>query len=612
MPYGGFDFNAAIFVPFFIAYLVAIMEALGVYQAATEIQGTKLQDRQVRYGLAGEAAGSAISSLIGGFTTTAYPQNVALLKVTDEGKTRTRVPVIIAGVVFVVLGFIPKAGAALSLIPSPVIGGIFLPAAASLISTGFNTLRKVESDDRTQVVIGLSLLLGIALPNALSGLEEGAHVFFSNSILVGAFSVVILKASSSTCRTLSHDTQTSGRNKRNNRKHPNNPTTIRRKGHGMSMGQSQESTNIDETKETIKREVLDFIAQYGCGKAPDEAFDTLAKHIFAFQFERNLPYRAYCMSKRVTPQTLANWMQIPPMPVDGFKMLTLTSVPEQDCEAVFTTSGTTHPGQRGRNFHPDLQVWDESMIVPFRHFIMPDRERIRIAVLSPAWDMNEHSSLSRYLTRAVEQCGAEGSGFFFHEDGLDFTGVERFLDEAAADGEPVMLMGASSAYLYLLDYLDKQGKTYALAADSRVFDTGGFKSTRTDMTVDDLYAAFERVFGVKRSHCVNMYGMTELSSQIYDQNILSYYTDGSSNYLKATPSWVRSVFLDPASLTPVADGEQGVIAHYDLANWNSCLAILTEDLGVRTEHGYVLNGRAKGAEARGCSITVDEVMAANA
>ena len=241
-----------------------------------------------------------------------------------------------------------------------------------------------------------------------------------------------------------------------------------------------------------------------------------------------------------------------------------------------------------------------------------NRERIRIAVLSPAWDMNEHSSLSRYLTRAVEQCGAEGSGFFFHEDGLDFTGVERFLDEAAADGEPVMLMGASSAYLYLLDYLDKQGKTYALAADSRVFDTGGFKSTRTDMTVDDLYAAFERVFGVKRSHCVNMYGMTELSSQIYDQNILSYYTDGSSNYLKATPSWVRSVFLDPASLTPVADGEQGVIAHYDLANWNSCLAILTEDLGVRTEHGYVLNGRAKGAEARGCSITVDEVMAANA
>lgn len=102
------------------------------------------------------------------------------------------------------------------------------------------------------------------------------------------------------------------------------------------------------------------------------------------------------------------------------------------------------------------------MIVPFRHFIMPDRERIRIAVLSPAWDMNEHSSLSRYLTRAVEQCGEEGSSFFFHEDGLDFAGVERFLDVAVSDNAPVMLMGASSAYLYLLDYLDKQHKTIVL------------------------------------------------------------------------------------------------------------------------------------------------------
>lgn len=151
----------------------------------------------------------------------------------------------------------------------------------------------------------------------------------------------------------------------------------------MEAQQSQKSATLDEQKADIKREVLDFISRYGCDKAPDDAFDKLARRIFSFQFEHNLPYRAYCMSKRVTPQTLSSWMRIPPMPVDGFKMLTLTSVPENDCEAVFTTSGTTHPGQRGRNFHPDLEVWDESMIVPFRHFIMPDRERIRIAVLSP-------------------------------------------------------------------------------------------------------------------------------------------------------------------------------------------------------------------------------------
>ena len=182
LPYGPFTFDWKIFIPFFIAYMVAVMEALGVYQAASEIQGTSLERKQVRYGLAG------------GFTTTAYPQNVGLLNLTGEGKLRTRTPVIIAAVLLLILGFVPKAGALLSVIPSAVVGGIFLPAAASLIVTGLRALRKVADDERRQTVIGMSLLLGIALPKALSGLTGGASVFFGNNIMVGVFSAIILNA----------------------------------------------------------------------------------------------------------------------------------------------------------------------------------------------------------------------------------------------------------------------------------------------------------------------------------------------------------------------------------------------------------------------------------
>ena len=79
-------------------------------------------------------------------------------------------------------------------IPSAVVGGIFLPAAASLIVTGLRALRKVADDERRQTVIGMSLLLGIALPKALSGLTGGASVFFGNNIMVGVFSAIILNA----------------------------------------------------------------------------------------------------------------------------------------------------------------------------------------------------------------------------------------------------------------------------------------------------------------------------------------------------------------------------------------------------------------------------------
>ncbi|MFL6558646.1 MAG: CoF synthetase, partial [Bacillus sp. (in: firmicutes)] len=102
-----------------------------------------------------------------------------------------------------------------------------------------------------------------------------------------------------------------------------------------------------------------------------------------------------------------------------------------------------------------------------------------------------------------------------------------------------------------------------------------------------------------------------LSSQIYDQTIRSTYLNNSEIYDKKGPSWVKTLVLNTDTLEPVKDGERGVTAHYDLANWNSCLAILTEDMGYKTEHGFVLLGRIKGSEARGCSIAVDQLMQVN-
>lgn len=138
-----------------------------------------------------------------------------------------------------------------------------------------------------------------------------------------------------------------------------------------------------------------------------QAFGALARDVFIYQYTYDdLPYRRYCAAKRVTPATLKDWREIPSMPVDGFKHLDLSTIPTEQCKAVFMTSGTTHGGKmRGRNFHPDLEVWDESMIVPFRHFIMPDRaypHRRDFAGMGHEPEL----SLSRYLTKAVWSAAA--------------------------------------------------------------------------------------------------------------------------------------------------------------------------------------------------------------
>ncbi len=356
----------------------------------------------------------------------------------------------------------------------------------------------------------------------------------------------------------------------------------------------------------IVNDLLQFIK-----KNDGSAFNEMALKLFRFQFQYNLAYKKLCQTKRKTPLTVKNWPQIPPIPIQGFKAVTLVCEPPEEAEAVFTTSGTTNPNAKGKNYHPTLSVWDASMKHPFKKYVLPDVEKMTIFVISPAADLNQNSSLSRYLSNAIAFFGAENSRIFFTEKGLDMKAVAAGLKGCEDRGEPVMLMGATFAYVHLLDYLREQNLHFQLAEGSRIFDTGGFKGQSREVEMEQLYKMFAEFFHVERNWVINMYGMTELSSQIYDQTILSTFESGQTIFDKTGPFWVKTVILDTNTLEPVPDGEVGVIAHYDLANWNSCLAILTEDIGYRTEHGFVLLGRVQGSEARGCSIAVDQLLQAN-
>lgn len=175
--------------------------------------------------------------------------------------------------------------------------------------------------------------------------------------------------------------------------------------------------------------------------------------------------------------------------------------------------------------------------------------------------------------------------------------------------QPVLIIGASFSYVHLLEALSESASlSCALPTGSIVFDTGGFKGQSKTVDMAALYAQLSACLNVPREQIVNMFGMTEISSQCYDRNLLDQSQNQMVSYDKITPAWVRIQILDSANLQPVALGEPGILAYYDLANWDTCLAILTEDLAVKTRTGFKIIGRATGTEARGCSIAVDELM----
>ncbi len=357
---------------------------------------------------------------------------------------------------------------------------------------------------------------------------------------------------------------------------------------------------LDATRELVPA-LLDFLSQEGC---TDEAFDAMALRLFEHQFTHNAPLRRFCQGRGVTPRRIRHWHEIPAVPISAFKELTLSCEPPEACERVFMTSGTTRAEVKGRHHHPTIAVWDLSMRRGFeRHFVQGlGAPRVPMALLFPPEEELGNSSLGRYLSQVLRLFGAAGSGHFVSTQGMDMAGLMAFLRRAEDGGEPVALLGASYAFVHLLDALAAEGRQVRLPAGSRLLDTGGYKRQSRELALDDFYDQLSRALGLARTHCINMYGMTELSSQFYDAG------NAVVPSVKRGMHWIRSRVVNPLTGAEVPHGQVGVLVHCDLASFNSTTTILTEDLGVAVDGGFQLLGRAEGAQARGCSLAVQEFL----
>jgi hypothetical protein len=361
------------------------------------------------------------------------------------------------------------------------------------------------------------------------------------------------------------------------------------------------SLPVERQADAIAREVLDFIAQDGCD---DAGFDHLALRQFGWQYANNEAFRRFCQRRGSTPRSVRGWRDIPAVPIDAFKELSLRCQPPAPGERVFMTSGTTRAEVRGRHHHPSLAVYDRSMTRNFAHRFMRGTGRMAMGILFPDEVAMPNSSLAHYLALARHEFGTPASRYYVGAAGLDITALVDTLADAERSGEPFALLGASYSFVHVTDELQRQDRAFRLPPGSRILDTGGYKGQSRELPLDAFYDQLSRSLGVDRSLCINMYGMTELSTQFYD--------DGNARVpsVKSGPHWIRSRRVEPATGRDVAPGERGILVHCDLANYNSVTTILTEDVGVEADGGFLLLGRAEGAQAKGCSLAVEEFIRA--
>ncbi|MCB9760395.1 MAG: hypothetical protein H6739_11205 [Alphaproteobacteria bacterium] len=269
--------------------------------------------------------------------------------------------------------------------------------------------------------------------------------------------------------------------------------------------------------------------------------------------------------------------EIPSVPVSLFKDIVFRTAAEPT--AVFRTSGTTS-GRRGVHAMPDPEVYELSAELWFRT-LLPDCPTDN--TLSLVTDPQAHPDSS--LGHMVALFAPLARWCFFAGQGVDTEAAWAILAENDA---PLFLPTTAFA---LAELLEAPG-TARLPTGSVLMITGGFKGRSHTLDHEQLIReALRRLGG--RVRVVGEYGMTELSSQLWDLG------DGF-----LPPPWLHVYTVDPLTGAPVRG--PGLLRFVDLANWGSCLAIETEDIGVVREGRVHLHGRLEGAGARGCSLTVEE------
>jgi hypothetical protein len=331
--------------------------------------------------------------------------------------------------------------------------------------------------------------------------------------------------------------------------------------------------------------------------APPPDFASCALRIFAHQFERNAPYRAFCTRRGISPAGVARWEDVPPVPTAAFRRVDLTCA---EPEAVFRTSGTTDAGARGRHLVPHLALYRASALAAFERFVLPDRFRLACVCLLP----------SRPESSLVQMCAWVGEALAASVEWI--VDAERVLDrlaDAETRGDAMLLLGVTAAFVPVFEACRTRRRTFRLGPASRVVDTGGQKGLRRPLSRAAFLRECWTAFGIPGYYCVNEYGMTELCSQRYD-SVLDDRFHGRSLAPRrlVAPPWLRTRVLDPDTLADVPAGSPGLLCHHDLANAGSVSVVLSEDVGRAVgENGIELLGRAPGAPPRGCGLLLADL-----
>jgi len=316
----------------------------------------------------------------------------------------------------------------------------------------------------------------------------------------------------------------------------------------------------------------------------DHQFLEEALKVFHYQYENVIVYRKFCKLLNINPNKVNSIEKIPFLPIQFFKVEEIVTKEQSENSdfIIFSSSGTTG-AITSKHIVPNISIYEKSFLKAFQKFY-GNIEDYAILALLPSYLERQGSSLVYMVDHLILESRNAHSGFYLN----DLDKLSEKIHHLEGKCQKTILLGVSYA---LLDLIEKE--CFHLK-HTLVMETGGMKGKRKEMVKEELHNTLKNGFNIKEIH--SEYGMTELLSQAYSKG------DG----IYECPPWMKVLTRDTEdALTLVGANKTGGLNVIDLANYNSCSFIATQDLGKVNSNGrFEVLGRFDHSDIRGCNLMV--------
>jgi hypothetical protein len=312
------------------------------------------------------------------------------------------------------------------------------------------------------------------------------------------------------------------------------------------------------------------------------SFKDIALRVFQFQAKNNTVYRSFLKYLDIAVEEVRSIEDIPFMPISFFKTHEIKTG-QWTPNHLFESSGTTG-SITSRHY-----VFDEGFYK--RHcqrcfeFFYGNLTDYHFLALLPSYLERKNSSLISMMDHFITGSQSGSSGFYLYDHERLIRDIARLQQEG---NRKIVLWGVSFA---LLDFAEQYSVDLS---QCMLFETGGMKGRRKELTRNELHAILSAKLNVQRVH--SEYGMTELFSQAYS----------TGNIFSPSP-WMRVIIREIGD--PLNRGlvdQIGGINVVDLANFSTISFIETEDCGkVNSKDEFEVLGRLDNSDARGCNLLVE-------